>query len=70
MNPHEWCGHNTIGEAVICRSCNPQRLTAGEFRAALGAALDPRRVDPVLARIMLELDDLAAALESRARKEN
>jgi hypothetical protein len=68
MCHHDFCGHNTIKDAALCRSCNPKRLTEGEFRAALSAMLDPRKVDPPLARILSDLDDLVKELESRAAK--
>jgi hypothetical protein len=61
---HRFCSHNTLHEASLCRDCNPKRLTESEFRAVLGAMLDPRKVPPKFARVMLELADLAAAAEA------
>jgi hypothetical protein len=69
MNHHAFCAHNTLHEASLCMACNPKRLTEDEFRAVLGAMLDPRRVPPRLARIMLELADLAAAAEAAGEEE-
>jgi hypothetical protein len=66
---HRFCGHETIREAAICRDCNPKRLSEGEFRAVLGAMLDPRKVPPKFARVMLELADLAAASEAAGKED-
>jgi hypothetical protein len=63
---HQFCGHENLKEAALCMRCNPKRLTENEFRAVLGAMLDPRIVDRDLARILAELDALVARLEYRA----
>jgi hypothetical protein len=60
MNRHTFCGHETLQEATICMSCNPKRLSECEFRACLGAMIDPRKVTPSMARTLSELADLAA----------
>jgi hypothetical protein len=69
MSRHVFCGHETIKDAALCRTCNPKRLSEDEFRECLGAMVDPRRVPPRFARILIELADLAAAAEAAQKGE-
>jgi hypothetical protein len=41
---HRFCGHETLRDAALCRSCNPHRLSESDFRSCLAAMLDPRKI--------------------------